>query len=69
MTKLPQFVRSRLALRQTASDEHPDADLLAAFATQTVSSRARADLGITAPAHGLYLEHIEHRIPLEEVWP
>ena len=44
MTKLPQFVRSRLALRQTASDEHPDANLLAAFTTQTVSSCARADL-------------------------
>jgi len=44
MTKLPQFVRSRLALRQTASDEHPDADLLAAFAAKTMSSHARGDL-------------------------
>jgi tRNA pseudouridine38-40 synthase len=29
----------------------------------------RADLGMTAPAHGLYLETIEHSLALEEMWP
>ena len=29
----------------------------------------RADLGMTAPAHGLCLETIEHSLALEEVWP
>jgi len=42
MTKLPQFVRSRLAIRQTAPAEHPDANLLAAFAERSLSARERA---------------------------
>src|SRR6185437_16304489 len=42
MTKLPQFVRSRLALRQTAPAEHPDANLLAGFAEQALSAGERA---------------------------
>ena len=29
----------------------------------------RADLGMTAPAHGLYLESIEHSLALEDAWP
>jgi tRNA pseudouridine38-40 synthase len=29
----------------------------------------RADLGITAPAHGLYLESIDHSLALEDAWP
>jgi tRNA pseudouridine38-40 synthase len=29
----------------------------------------RADLGMTAPAHGLCLETIEHSLALEDVWP
>jgi tRNA pseudouridine38-40 synthase len=36
---------------------------------RALASGDRADLGITAPAHGLYLEHIEHAIELEEAWP
>ncbi len=44
MTKLPQFVRSRLAIRQTAPAEHPDANLLAAFAEQALSARERASV-------------------------
>src|SRR5690349_7594981 len=44
MTKLPQFVRSRLAIRQTAPAEHPDANLLAAFAEQALSARQRASV-------------------------
>jgi tRNA pseudouridine38-40 synthase len=30
---------------------------------------ARADLGMTAPAHGLYLESIDHTLALESPWP
>ncbi|HEY6987426.1 MAG TPA: YCF48-related protein [Bryobacteraceae bacterium] len=44
MTKLPQFVRSRLAIRQTAPAEHPGASLLAAFAEQALSARERASV-------------------------
>ena len=29
----------------------------------------RADLGMTAPAHGLYLESIDHSLALEDAWP
>jgi tRNA pseudouridine38-40 synthase len=32
-------------------------------------SRARDDLGVTAPAAGLYLEEVRHAIPVEEIWP
>src|SRR5690348_18314229 len=42
MTKLPQFVRSRLAIRQTAPAEHPDANWLAGFAEQALSASERA---------------------------
>jgi tRNA pseudouridine38-40 synthase len=34
-----------------------------------LASRSRADLGITAAAHGLYLESIEHTLAVDEVWP
>jgi putative zinc finger protein len=44
MTKLPQFLRSRLALRQRETDEHPDANLLAGFAAQILPADERADL-------------------------
>jgi tRNA pseudouridine38-40 synthase len=30
---------------------------------------SRADLGMTAPAHGLYLVSIEHSLALEDAWP
>jgi tRNA pseudouridine38-40 synthase len=36
---------------------------------KALASKRRGDLGITAPAHGLYLEHIEHGIVAEESWP
>ena len=32
-------------------------------------SRSRTDLGMTAPAHGLYLESIDHALALETPWP
>lgn len=32
-------------------------------------SGARADLGMTAPPHGLYLESIDHTLALESPWP
>jgi hypothetical protein len=44
MTKLPQFLRSRLALGQRETDEHPDANLLAGFAAQIVPAHERADV-------------------------
>ena len=44
MTKLPQFVRSRLAIRQSAPDEHPDANLLAGFAAQALSPHERENV-------------------------
>lgn len=34
-----------------------------------LDTRSRAVLGMTAPAEGLYLEHIEHGIALQEIWP
>ena len=34
-----------------------------------LASKARADLGMTAPAEGLYLENIEHGLALEDAWP
>lgn len=36
---------------------------------RALESKSRSTLGMTAPAAGLYLEHIEHRIPLAETWP
>jgi tRNA pseudouridine38-40 synthase len=36
---------------------------------RALASLARADLGMTAPAHGLYLENIEHALALESPWP
>jgi tRNA pseudouridine38-40 synthase len=38
-------------------------------AARALASKERGDLGITAPAHGLYLEHIEHSIAEEDRWP
>jgi tRNA pseudouridine38-40 synthase len=34
-----------------------------------LASKSRADLGITAPAHGLYLESIDHGLALDDTWP
>ncbi len=36
---------------------------------RAIASGARADLGMTAPAHGLYLENIDHTLALESPWP
>jgi tRNA pseudouridine38-40 synthase len=36
---------------------------------KALASGARADLGMTAPAHGLYLESIDHTLALESPWP
>lgn len=36
---------------------------------KALASGARADLGMTAPADGLYLEEVEHTLALDEVWP
>jgi tRNA pseudouridine38-40 synthase len=36
---------------------------------KAIASHARADLGITAPANGLYLESIDHTLALESPWP
>lgn len=44
MAKLSQFVRSRLALQQRQFGEHPDSDLLSAFAERNLSSREHADV-------------------------
>jgi tRNA pseudouridine38-40 synthase len=30
---------------------------------------SRSDLGMTAPAAGLYLEQVDHRLALSDVWP
>ena len=57
MTKLPQFVRSRLVIRQTAPAEHPNANLLAAFAEQALSVHERASV----------LEHLAHCPECREV--
>jgi hypothetical protein len=42
MSNLSEFVRSRLALRQTPLDEHPDANLLLGFAERELSAHANA---------------------------
>jgi hypothetical protein len=42
MANLPTFVRSRLALRQRPTDEHPDATLLLGFAEQVLPARERS---------------------------
>jgi Photosynthesis system II assembly factor YCF48 len=42
MSNLPEFVRSRLALRQKPLDEHPDANLLLGFAERELSAHANA---------------------------
>jgi len=44
MTKIPEFLRSHLALRQSRAGEHPSAGLLAEFVEQTLPARERADL-------------------------
>ncbi|MBV8551874.1 MAG: zf-HC2 domain-containing protein [Acidobacteriaceae bacterium] len=44
MTKLPQFVRSRLAPRERQAVDHPDAALLSAFIEQSLSAHERADV-------------------------
>ncbi len=43
MPKFSKFLRSRLALRQTAPAEHLDAEVLAAFAEQRLSAKERAN--------------------------
>src|SRR5579864_399743 len=42
MEELPKIVRSRLAQQRPADQAHPDANLLAAFAEQTLLERATA---------------------------
>ncbi|HEY3592769.1 MAG TPA: tRNA pseudouridine(38-40) synthase TruA [Polyangiaceae bacterium] len=37
--------------------------------SRALQTKKRADLGITAPAHALCLEHIEHTLPIERAWP
>ncbi|MBV9034662.1 MAG: zf-HC2 domain-containing protein [Acidobacteriaceae bacterium] len=44
MEKLSKFVTSRLALRQGQTTDHPDADVLAAFAEGRLSSRERTNV-------------------------
>jgi tRNA pseudouridine38-40 synthase len=41
----------------------------AGVVASALASRERGELGVTAPAHGLYLESIEHRIPVVDEWP
>jgi tRNA pseudouridine38-40 synthase len=36
---------------------------------RALASGRRSDLGMTAPAAGLYLEHVEHTLVLDDVWP
>jgi tRNA pseudouridine38-40 synthase len=36
---------------------------------RALASLRRADLGMTAPARGLYLERIEHTLQTSDVWP
>ena len=36
---------------------------------RAIESHRRGDLGMTAPAHGLYLENIDHKLALESAWP
>jgi len=36
---------------------------------QVLRSGTRSDLGMTAPAAGLYLEHVDHTLVLADVWP
>ncbi len=34
-----------------------------------LASKSRGDLGMTAPAQGLYLESIDHSLSLDDAWP
>jgi tRNA pseudouridine38-40 synthase len=36
---------------------------------KALSGGTRSDLGMTAPAHGLYLESVDHTLALEDAWP
>ena len=36
---------------------------------RALASGRRSDLGMTAPAAGLYLEYVEHTLALDDVWP
>ncbi len=44
MEKLPQFVASRLGKPQDSAESHPDADLLTAFAEQSLAGAERASV-------------------------
>jgi len=44
MAKLSQFVRFRLAMQQRQLTDHPDANLMEAFAEQRLSARERAEI-------------------------
>lgn len=57
MTKFSQFVRSRLAARQSQHATHPDTNLLVAFAEQNLSRGERADV----------LEHLAMCLECREV--
>ncbi|HEX9297931.1 MAG TPA: tRNA pseudouridine(38-40) synthase TruA [Polyangiaceae bacterium] len=37
--------------------------------TKALAGGTRGELGMTAPAHGLYLESIDHELALEDAWP
>jgi len=43
--------------------------LAAGVIAKAIASRSRSDLGMTAPAEGLYLENIDHTLALESPWP
>jgi tRNA pseudouridine38-40 synthase len=43
--------------------------LAAGTIAKALQGGARRDLGMTAPAHGLYLESIEHNLAIESAWP
>jgi hypothetical protein len=82
MSNLPEFVRSRLALRQKPLDEHPDASLLLGFAEQELSARAsavvlahlercaecREILALSMPESSSALPELQKRGPAWQAW-
>ena len=45
------------------------ARLPAGTLAQVLAGGTRSDLGMTAPADGLYLEQVDHTLTLDDVWP
>jgi hypothetical protein len=82
MSNLPEFVRSRLALRQKPLDEHPDANLLLGFAERELSARAsavvlahlercaecREILALSLPESSSALPELQKRGPAWQAW-